>query len=197
MKQREYKDYEAYVQHQKEARWSGKEEEYFKLHHKKHLIEFRLWFATAVPHITFKDSRSICLGPSFCAEVVILRELGSNCIGLDLIATPPWSIAGDFHNVPFGDKEFDFVYSNALDHANDLNKFVSEAKRIVKPDGLIMFHLHLGQGCDRGYESMSIQIPEDILHRLPEFEVLLNQPIDPYPSGSRNMNWTLLLRKPK
>ena len=192
---KKYPTYSDYVQDQKNAKWDGKEDTYFTQHHRDHMKEFRLWFAKVLPFMELVGTRSLCLGPSFCAEVVVLREMGSDCTGLDLVPLPPWSIEGDFHNIQFGDGLFDFVYSNALDHTSDIDKFLSEAGRVLRPGGLIMFHLHIGQGLG-GFEVLTIKDPNEVVSRMPGYEVLLNERIRPIPCRNKGMNWTLLFHKP-
>ena len=54
-------------------------------------------------------------------------------------------VFGDFHNLQFPNESFDIIYSNCIDHTYDLNKFVNEAKRVCKKDGLIIFDLPKGK----------------------------------------------------
>ena len=40
--------------------------------------------------------------------------------------------------------QLDIVYSNSLDHSFNINKLVEEAKRVLKKDGFMYFHLQKG-----------------------------------------------------
>ena len=56
--------------------------------------------------------KAICLGARTGQEVFVLRELGLDTIGIDLVPFPPYTVKGDIHNLSFKDKEFDFVFTN-------------------------------------------------------------------------------------
>ena len=88
----------------------------------------------------------LCLAARTGAEVLAFRKLGFFCIGIDLNfpKDSPYVFYGDFHNLDFPDDTFDVVYSNSLDHSFNINKLVEEAKRVLKKDGLMCFHLQKG-----------------------------------------------------
>ena len=56
-------------------------------------------------HIFEKKNKkeAICLGARTGQEVHVLRELGLNCVGIDLVDFPPYTIKGDIHNLQFED----------------------------------------------------------------------------------------------
>ena len=89
---------------------------------------------------------TLCLAARTGAEVLAFRKLGLFCIGIDLIfpKDSPYVLYGDFHHLNFPDGSFDIVYSNSLDHSFNINQLVSEAKRVLKNDGIICFHLQKG-----------------------------------------------------
>jgi len=195
MKRREYNTYGEYVEHQKKARTTQRA--ISADDNKAHYDEFDEWFAVLKPHMELRGSRSVCLGPSFCIEVKYLRDKGSDCIGLDLVPEPPWSIEGDFHDMPFADGEFDLVYSNALDYMYDMEKFLAEVRRVAKVGGLVLFHLHLGQNESGGtsFESFRVDRPQEATGEW--CEVLLSERLERASGRSKNMNWTLLLKRLK
>jgi SAM-dependent methyltransferase len=90
---------------------------------------------------------TLCLGARTGAEVNAFRKLNFFSIGIDINypKNSPYVIFGDFHNLQFPNESFDIVYSNCIDHTYDLNKFVNEAKRVCKKDGLIIFDLQKGK----------------------------------------------------
>lgn len=96
----------------------------------------------------YKDKKyTLCLGARTGAEVNAFRKLNFFSIGIDINypKNSPYVIFGDFHNLQFPNESFDIVYSNCIDHTYDLNKFVNEAKRVCKKDGLIIFDLQKGK----------------------------------------------------
>jgi len=96
----------------------------------------------------YKDKKyTLCLGARTGAEVNAFRKLNFFSIGIDINypKNSPYVVFGDFHNLQFPNESFDIVYSNCIDHTYDLNKFVNEAKRVCKKDGLIIFDLQKGK----------------------------------------------------
>ncbi len=83
---------------------------------------------------------SICLGARTGQEVFVLRELGLNSIGIDLVDFPPYTIKGDIHNLEFDDEKFDLIFTNVLDHSLYLEKFISEMERVCIKDGNIILN---------------------------------------------------------
>lgn len=48
-------------------------------------------------------------------------------------------VQGDFNAMPFGNNSFDFVFIDAaLHHATDLKHLLSEIKRVLKPNGMLI-----------------------------------------------------------
>lgn len=89
-----------------------------------------------------KESKNvICLGARVGQEVHVLRELGVDAIGMDLVEAPPLVLKGDVHNLEFEDKSFGFAFSNIFDHVLYPEKFISEIERVVKPGGYCLLHL--------------------------------------------------------
>jgi ubiquinone/menaquinone biosynthesis C-methylase UbiE len=74
-------------------------------------------------------------------EVSVLKELGIDAIGIDLVDNPPLVIKGDCHNLAFEDKSYDFIFSNIFDHVLYPEKFISEIERVIKPGGHCLLHL--------------------------------------------------------
>lgn len=51
-----------------------------------------------------------------------------------------YAVCGDLESNPFGDKQFDLVFSSlALQWCNDIGAALAELKRVIKPGGLLMF----------------------------------------------------------
>ena len=107
-------------------------------------------------------ARGLCLGARFGDEVVALHACGYiGSIGVDLQACPPRVVAGDFHALPFSDGEFDFVFSNAVDHVYNLDGFCGEVDRVVKPVGLALFHVAVNHFDE--YESLQIESTSEVV----------------------------------
>ena len=85
---------------------------------------------------------SICLGARTGQEVFVLRELGLDSIGIDLVEFPPYTIKGDIHNLFYEDGIFDLVFTNILDHSLYLQKFISEMERVSTKGGIIILNIH-------------------------------------------------------
>ena len=50
---------------------------------------------------------------------------------------------GDVHALNFASASFDFVFSNIFDHVLFPDKFISEIKRVMKPNSFCLLHLSL------------------------------------------------------
>ena len=191
MRQKKYKDYKAYLADQKAGPNSRPKQEWIKRYRKRELEQFKKWYSVVDPYMDLSGAKSLCLGPQVCSEIIVLRELGSDCIGLDLVPQEDYVVEGDFHDPPFPDGAFDFVYSNALDHVWDLGAFVAGAERVLRSGGLALFHLSLGQGI-HSFDCMGIDHQQEVLDLMGGFEILLSEKPDP---GRRSMNWIILARK--
>ena len=88
--------------------------------------------------------RALCLGARRGEEVAALRSLGWDAIGIDIVPCEPWVTKGDFHHVEYPDASFELVYTNAVDHAFDLNRMLAEVRRVLVPGGLLYCHLDIG-----------------------------------------------------
>ena len=47
-------------------------------------------------------------------------------------------LSGDFHALQFADGSVDAVFTNALDHALDIQRLLGEVSRVLKPNGLFL-----------------------------------------------------------
>ncbi len=79
----------------------------------------------------------LCLGARLGAEVKSFANVGCFAVGVDLNPGPnnPYVLTGDFHDLLFADGSVDVVYTNALDHAFDQRKTLSEVWRVLRPGG--------------------------------------------------------------
>lgn len=139
---RKYNNYEEYLEHQKSKANHG------TLLREKLLGEF--WGPNCEGfRLNFKPYKDIlstcknalCIGARVGEEVFVLREMGLDAIGMDLVDNPPLVIKGDCHNLEFEDKSYDFIFSNIFDHVLYPEKFISEIERVIKPGGYCLLHL--------------------------------------------------------
>jgi SAM-dependent methyltransferase len=164
---RSYPSYQAYADHQRAKlvhildRLNETLEEDF--------AEFQRRFRDCGP---LREARSVlCLGARLGTEVRALRDLGLFAVGIDLNpgADNPYVLSGDFHALQFADRSVDAVYTNALDHAFDLEGIVGEVARVLRPGGLFVVDMPLGfeQGYIPGdYEALIWRDPETLVQRL-------------------------------
>jgi hypothetical protein len=147
---RDYGSYAEYVEHQK-----SKFFEILKINggfDTKTTIKYRLQFLES-----FRDlhkylpasARILCAGARQGTEVEVLRELGfSESFGIDLNPGPenPLVRVGDFLKIDEADSSLDLIYSNAVDHAFNLDDFFLEHVRVIKPEGFALYDIALQEG---------------------------------------------------
>jgi SAM-dependent methyltransferase len=137
---RRYKSYDDYVQHQ-----SSKLD-------KLDLASYDTRFTKALRgrlarlNLPWEGRSVLCLAARTGAECQAFIALGSFAVGIDL---NPGSgnrhvVAGDFHSLQFADCSVDYVYTNSLDHALDLQRVGLEVKRVLKPTGLFVLEVVYG-----------------------------------------------------
>jgi SAM-dependent methyltransferase len=108
--------------------------------------QFRERFATCR---WLTGARSVlCLGARLGTEVRALHSLGYFAVGIDLNPGPAnvYVLHGDFHRMVFADSSVDAVYSNAMDHAFDVDQLMTEIRRLLRPQGVLVLDLTIGFG---------------------------------------------------
>lgn len=136
-----HSSYEDYVKKQIEktldpkriSRWKGAEWQ-------TKIDGFESLFKRNEEYITNKK-KALCLGSRTGQEVFVLRKLGMEAIGIDLVEFPPYTIKGDIHNLFYEDGIFDLVFTNILDHSLYLQKFISEMERVSTNRGIIILNI--------------------------------------------------------
>ena len=139
---RDYASYEQYVRHQSSKlagiidRLREKDTANFE--------EFCERFATCDALVGADNV--LCLGARLGTEVRALHSLGHFAVGIDLAPGPesPRVLHGDFHALVFPDGCVDAVYSNALDHAFDIDRLVREVWRVLRPGGCFVAEIFNG-----------------------------------------------------
>ena len=136
-----HSSYEDYIKKQTEktldpkriSRWKGVEWQI-------KVDGFENLFKRNEEYITNKK-KALCLGSRTGQEVFVLRKLGMEAIGIDLVEFPPYTIKGDIHNLFYEDGIFDLVFTNILDHSLYLQKFISEMERVSTNRGIIILNI--------------------------------------------------------
>tara|TARA_R110000824_G_scaffold25978_4_gene89927 strand:- start:11161 stop:11955 length:795 start_codon:yes stop_codon:yes gene_type:complete len=133
MQKRKYHDYDEYLVHQAEKSYSKDRKK--RLTGGLSVVRtwiFRERFSILKQKNAFReDSYGLCLGARYGEEVEALKT-HCDAIGIDLVEDLPNVVSGDFHDIPFPEGHFDFVYTNSLDHGYDLEKIFIETARVLK-----------------------------------------------------------------
>jgi SAM-dependent methyltransferase len=145
IQQRKYKDRDEYVAHQM-SKTQGilkSRESTAALVRWNHKYCLALWQSLhAYPFITTGTS-VLCLGARAGGEVKAFIQHGCFAVGVDLLPTPSnkWVVRGDFNHLQFAEGSVDVVFTNCLDHTNDLERTVSEIHRVLRPDGCFLLEI--------------------------------------------------------
>ena len=173
---KKHKTYEEYINKQLEKtldpnrieKWKGVEWQ-IKVDGFRHLFKRNEEFLQ-------NKKNSICLGARTGQEVFVLRELGLDSIGIDLVEFPPYTIKGDIHNLEFEDEKFDLIFTNILDHSLYLEKFISEMERVCVKDGIIILNIQENLPVD-DYSENVINSPEPIIKMFKNSILIKNRKI--------------------
>lgn len=182
---RDYNSYEEYIKHQKKKTMNKERKRRAKLVWDKTKIVFIDRFKCLDDYIV--SGKALCLGSRFGVEVEVLQDKGFDAIGIDLVPFPPYTIEGDFHNMPFDDNVFDLIFSNAVDHVFNLEKFSKEIERVLKPGGYILFNVFIG--AYGKYESLRIDRIDDLILIFNNFSIISNTTI-----GTKKIMCELILK---
>lgn len=179
IKTKTYGSYDEYIAHQKSKANHGTEL------HKKLLNElwapdcegFRKNFEKHNEILTKECKNALCLGARTGQEVFVLKELGLDAIGIDLVDNPPLVIEGDVHDLKFADTSYDFIFSNIFDHVLYPEKFISEIERVIKPNGYVLLHLSINDTDD--VHSANVLPSSEAVRKLfkKDIEVLIDKPL--------------------
>lgn len=137
---RAYGSYEDYIRHQ--ASKLEKEEAFVRNSSEQRYRKMARRF-TEIAGRAQLSGRVICLGARLGEEVRAFRDAGLKAVGVDLNPGPGNRdcLYADFHHLPFLDNSFDGAYSNVLDHVFDMDRFMREVVRVVRPGGFVYFEL--------------------------------------------------------
>jgi SAM-dependent methyltransferase len=178
---KKFKTYEDYTEAQV-AKVRGRED-YIRRKSGRKLSDFLVDFVRFENHIP-QGCKVLCLGARFGEEVRAFRRLGYDAIGIDLWADEEdLVIKGDWNDLPW-EKEFDVIYTNSIDHANNIETLIDQIKKALKPVGKVIIALdqnHTQSGSDSAiqrkfrntarYEAMLWNKDEDVTDAFVGFEL--------------------------
>jgi SAM-dependent methyltransferase len=144
---RQYESYEKYIAHQKDKLDSLDGKAFVNPEKAVNMFRRRFELVSGLP----SGSSVLCLGARCGEEVRAFIGLGHFAIGIDLNPgeTSRYVVTGDFHMLQFADGSVDCVYVNCLDHALDIQKILTEVRRVLKPQGLFIADIVYGH--EEGY----------------------------------------------
>jgi len=163
MEKRIYKSYNEYIEHQSEKALNMEynEEAFAK---KVELFRQRFIHFEKIKNI----EKTLCLGARFGEEIVALNELGFDTFGIDLVSKSPHVLVGDFNNLPFKSESIDLVYSNAIDHAYNIELLSHNVNRVLKCNGCFVIDVFLAN-CRGPYEVYCIKSIEEVISEFSKY----------------------------
>jgi len=190
---KDYDSYDDYVDHQKEKtldpvrrkKWLGEEWD-LKLN------GFSYIFGNTCKNILEEGMSALCIGARTGQEVVALKNLGLDAIGIDLVECEPHVVLGDMHDLDYDDNSFDFVFTNVFDHSLYPSEMISEVERVLKIGGYFLLQMQVSQEIDDYAENEIQSVDDDIVTLFENSDVVVNRNI---PRNFAGMNWELLTAK--
>jgi SAM-dependent methyltransferase len=176
IKIRQYANYDEYIAHQKSKAGHGSEL-YNKLLNELWTSDchgFQLIFEAHKEAIE-KATKAICLGARTGQEVHVLREMGLDTTGMDLVDCPPLVEEGDVHNLKYADASFDFIFSNIFDHVLMPEKFISELERVAKSNAYCILHLSLNDLGDQHSANVLSDVQTVVILFKRKIEIIKNE----------------------
>jgi len=157
MKQiRQYSSYDEYIKHQSYRYIKSSTRKKFLRNFDKRLEKYTERFGVLHQKRYTKEGQSIlCLGARFGEECLAFQHYGLKTRGIDLVPTPPLVEKGDFMKLGIL-KEYDLAYTNAIDHALDLDLFLFNIHNALKDNGLFFVDIFVGNK-----DKLEVQLFED------------------------------------
>jgi SAM-dependent methyltransferase len=167
---RKYPDYETYLAHQA-MKFGGLRWKTVAKHDRRFHEELSVRLRALA--IDFRGRSVLCLAARQGSEVRAFIDQGAFAVGIDLNPGPRnrFVVVGDFHELQFADASLDYVYTNSLDHAFDLNRIMKEVRRVLKPTGRLIVEANMagGEGAARGaFESLVWANANELVQRIEE-----------------------------
>lgn len=97
--------------------------------------------------LEFKGRNVLCLAARIGTEVKAFLGVGGFAVGIDLNpgAKNRYVLHGDFHDLQFATGSVDYVFTNSLDHAFQIERILKEVLRVLKPDGAFIVEAVAGE----------------------------------------------------
>jgi len=194
IKLNEYINYEDYIKHQMEKTLNKN----IKQDHINKWDERVKCFEKEFKDLKLdKKSKCLCVASRYGEEVVALQNLGCDAIGIDLVENKPYSIKMDMHDIKFKDNSFDFVYTNAIDHALHIDIVIKELIRVLKNNGILMIKLEIND--IKSYEDFVKTYNVYMFNSELDIENLINHNLDRYKlerkliEGEEDHLWNVLI----
>lgn len=163
---RQYPDYETYLEHQK-TKFSALRSKSVEGHDRR--FHAALAERLAGMPLDFRGRSVLCLAARQGSEVRAFIDQGAFALGIDLNPGRKnrYVVVGDFHELQFADGSVDYVYTNSLDHAFDLDRILREVRRVLKPEGGFIVEANIsaeeGSAPAGPYEATVWKGPEPLL----------------------------------
>ncbi len=122
--------------------------------------------------LEFAGRSVLCLAARQGTEVRAFIDQGAFAVGIDLNPGPDnrYVVVGDFHDLQFADDSVDYVYTNSLDHAFDLDAILAQVAAVLRPGGALILEANVSAGegaADAGpYEATVWEDVEVLLGRV-------------------------------
>jgi len=149
------------------------------------------------PYKHLIKSKALCLGARAGEEVLCLRKMRIDAIGVDLVPNGDLVIEGDVHDLIFEDDAFEFIYTNIFDHVLQPKKFLKESMRVLKSGGIFFVQLQMGEKLDE-FGVLLITSPKDffdISEEICETKTLVSEAPTYKTPSNHGLNWNVLLQK--
>jgi len=162
-KRRQYDNYEEYVAHQVGKTASPRLRRRLKSRFEGRVKKFLARFNPLKDDGLLKDGgKALCLGARMGEEVVALKQLGLDAIGVDLVPNPPLVVEGDFNNLAFDEDSFDMIYTNSFDHAWAKDEFFNSTHRVLKQGGIFVIDVFPGEENFARCEVIFVEKADDV-----------------------------------
>jgi len=166
-KRRKYDNYEEYTKHQLVKTSSERLRNRLLRRFNGKVKVFRSRFEYLKKYnLLNNDKNALCMGARMGEEVVAFKELGIEALGVDLQAHLPNVIEADFNDLPFDSETYDIVYTNALDHAFDVDMFLKSVHRVLKKSGHLIVDVFPGV---RNYKKQEVFMIKDTKEVIQDF----------------------------
>lgn len=189
---RQYPTYEDYIKHQSSKTSNPKVINALKRKYNSRVQKF----VGRVKDIKLpQGSRILCTGARLGQEVEAWRSLGMRPTGIDIVPFGTTVEHGDFHRLQYGANTFDCYFSTSMDHSNNVELFLSEARRVLKDNGLLVLDTTLDM--DGAYEVNHFDSVKEIEEFIIKsgFQLVSSLPVEKPYRFYKGEEWQLIFKK--